>query len=552
MWPEFIRVHPKELEVGERMMRSFIVVDYPRQVQKGWFEPLLRFPFPLTLAFYQAPLPPQVVATSMRRHLLWSRGVDNASKATGHLSDPMRETAIEDAERIRQRLVRGDSRVIETNLLMSLWASDLEELNESSTLLKNLAQSLLIGLRPLHFQHIQGLKWSLPLGEYPVSVREMESPTWATLFPIVSEEIFHHHGNLWGINPQNRSLILVNRFQMPSPHSITIAWSGAGKSFAAKLEAIRTRYRNIPVFILDPEGEYRTLSEAGAYVWRIGDAKNPSFPFDPMRLSIDEGRDQWEHDADFLIRFLVRLLPDFERQVKTVIPPVLWGHAEEASKHGGWGIENHAVDLPQLIPQITERDPVFGEQLKMAVHRWKLLTGEGNAEIRNENFQVFDLSRLTVSVKSAAYLAITEWLARQTNQGRQRLVIFDEAWHLLNDRETAGYLEELFRRARKWGTALSLITQDINDLVQSRAAEVCLRNAPIILLLRQHSESLQQVADQLRLHAGEVERISQAGQGEGLLMVGDEHVPIRIAASTSEAAIIHGTYHVPSEEKRDT
>ncbi len=35
-----------------------------------------------------------------------------------------------------------------------------------------------------------------------------------------------------------------------------LAYSGAGKSYAAKLEALRLLYRGVQVFILDPEDEY--------------------------------------------------------------------------------------------------------------------------------------------------------------------------------------------------------------------------------------------------------------------------------------------------------
>ncbi|AUW94041.1 MAG: ATP-binding protein [Sulfobacillus thermotolerans] len=542
IWPDYLQVFPKQLAVGDRMVRSFVVVDYPRHVQRGWFEPLLRFPYPMTMAIYQAPLPPQVVMRSMHRHLLWNRGIDGANQASGHLRDPEMTASIEDAERIRLKIAQGDARVLDTSLHLTLWASSLEELDEATALLISLAQSMLLVIRPLHFQHLNGMKWTLPIGEYAPDVREMETDAWATLFPLVSEEIFHPRGNLWGMNGQNHSLILVDRFSMPSPHSITIAWSGAGKSYAAKLEAIRARYRHLPVYIVDPEGEYSPLEQAGASIWRIGDPKTPQFPFDPCAISYDEPEGHWEREADFIIRFLSRLMPEEASQIKTVMWPLLWQCRPQATRNATWQFNAPPLDLLHLLPQVRAVDEAFARQLQTALERWKLLVGSGPTQAGNPDFQVFDLSRLTPLMKSAAYLALTEWIARQTHQKQRRLVIFDEAWHLLNEKETAGYLEELFRRARKWGTALSLITQDINDFVQSRAAEVCLRNAPIVLLLKQHPESLAQLATQLRLHEGEMMRIATAGRGEGILMVGDDHVPIKINASPAEHALIGGQY----------
>lgn len=535
IWPDFIEVGARQLKVGNRWTRSFMVIGYPRQVHPGWFDALLRFPYPLTIAFYQGPLPPQVVLRSMRRHLLWSRGLDRATKAQGQLADPAMETAIEDAERIRQKLARGDARILETNLTMTLWASSLEELNDATAMAQNLCESMLMVIRPLHFQHLQGLKWTLPLGEQPTSVREMESDTWATLFPLVSEEIVHPHGTLWGINSHNHSLVLVNRFLMPSPHSITIAWSGAGKSYAAKLEAIRSRYHALPVYIVDPEGEYAALKSVGADVWSVGGGIECRFPYDPLRMALDT--EDWEHDSDFLIRFLSRLIPDFDHRLKMTLPPILWSHWKQQVSHH-WNIEPRVLDVGDILQEVQLRDKELAAQLEMVIVRWRTLMGPGAQGTSNPHFQVFDLSHLTAAMKSAAYLAISEWLTRGTSRGHRRLIIFDEAWHLLTDDESARYLESLFRRARKWGTALSLITQDINDFVRSRAAEVCLRNAPIVMLLKQHPESMNQLAEYLRLHEGEVERISQAGVGEGLLMVGEEHVPLRIVAAPVEDRLL--------------
>ncbi len=511
-----------------------MVVGYPRQVYPGWFDSLLRFPYPLTIAFYQGPLPPQVVLRSMKRHLLWNRGLDNAIKAQGGLADPRMETAIEDAERIRQKLTRGDARMLETSLHMTLWASTLAELNDATDMLQNVCESLLISLRPLHFQHIDGLKWTLPFGESPGRVREMESDTWATLFPVVSEEIIHPQGILWGINPQNRSLVLVNRFVMPSPHSITIAWSGAGKSYAAKLEALRSRYSELPVYIIDPEGEYKGLEKIGAHIWAVGQL-NGSFPYDPLKMMMDT-RD-WEHDSDFLIRFLARLIPEYEHRLKMVLPPVLWTKWK-TNQNDRWQVEPKFLDIEDVLSDINARDPELAEQLRMVISRWRMITGNTRDTSANPHFQVFDLSHLTTTMKNAAYLALSEWLTRETKQGLRRLIIFDEAWHLLTDNESAQYLESLFRRARKWGTALSLLTQDMNDFVRSQAAEVCLRNAPIVMLLKQHPESIHQIQEHLRLHEGEVRQIAQAHIGEGLLMVGDEHVPLRVVASPEEDRLL--------------
>ncbi len=149
------------------------------------------------------------------------------------------------------------------------------------------------------------------------------------------------------------------------------------------------------------------------------------------------------------------------------------------------------------------------------------------------------MSRLTEKMKAAAYLALTEYIARTVAEVPRQLVVFDEAWHLLNDQNTALYLESLYRRARKWGTALALLTQDIGDFTRNKAAEVCLRNSPIVLLLRQHPESLAEVTQLMRLEVGEVELLNFAQRGQGILIVGDDHVPLNVLAAPHEVRLIN-------------
>ena len=62
--------------------------------------------------------------------------------------------------------------------------------------------------------------------------------------------------------------MLWDRFAQDNHNSVILARSGAGKSYLAKLEALRSLYAGIEVAVVDPEDEYRRLAETvgGAYV----------------------------------------------------------------------------------------------------------------------------------------------------------------------------------------------------------------------------------------------------------------------------------------------
>ncbi len=537
--PSDIQLYPGEWQMHSQWYRSFVVIAYPREVKPGWFEPLLRFPRPITLSVYSGPIPNDAVMGTMQRSLLWHLGTIEANQASGRLIDPLQRTAVEDTERMREGIARGETRLIDTALTLTVSASTKPELDESSNLLLSLASGMLLVIRRLYFQPEVGLKRLLPVFGEPAHPREMDTGAWATLFPYAAQELIHPEGQVFGTNGASHSLVIVDRYTLPSPHSITVAWSGAGKSFQAKLEILRSRYRGIPVKVLDPEGEYRVLEAAGAKVWAVGDPSGAGFPWDPFAIESDANPEEVERQTDFLVQFIRRLDPEVPdlihaveqalwRLVKLRGTPSLIFHREP----------NRLCDDTMLIAMVNRINKTLGERLESIVQRWRLMAPQTTAP--GQDFEVYDISRLTQRMKAAAYLALTEHIARTVDRARRQLVVFDEAWQLLTDETTARYLESLFRRARKWGTALSLITQDIGDFTRSRSAEVCLRNAPLILLLRQHPESLEEVTRLLRLHQGEVDLLMTAQRGEGLLIVGDDHVPLRVGASPYEAKLIAG------------
>lgn len=540
--PDSVHLSAGEWQMQGQWYRSFSVIAYPREVQPGWFEPLLRFPRPLAITLYSGPVPYEAQLGSMRRSLLWSLGSEESSRSSGRLADPLQHTAIEDAQRIRQGIARGETRLIETHLTLTLWGNSRQELEESSNLLVSMASGMLLVVRVLRYQQDLGLRRMLPVFGSPPHPRDMDTEAWATLFPYASQELIHPQGQVWGTNAKSRSLVIVDRFQLPSPHSVTVAWSGAGKSFSAKLEILRSRYRGLPVKVLDPEGEYRVLEKAGAHVWAIGDPVNPAFPWDPFVIYAGDSAEDVERQTDFLVRFLQRLDPSVD-QMAPAAERALWRILKErpqtAARDQPYVFRherNVLCDGTVLLKVLGEINPMVAERVESLIHRWRVLAPERKGI--SAEFEVFDLSRLTQRMKAAAYLALTEHIARTVTQVHRQLVVFDEAWQLLIDEKTAEYLEALYRRARKWGTALSIITQDIGDFTRSQAAQVCLRNSPIVLLLRQHAESLTEIAQLMRLEQGEIDLLTLAQRGQGLLIVGDDHVPLNVVAAPHELHLI--------------
>ena len=90
----------------------------------------------------------------------------------------------------------------------------------------------------------------------------MNSSPLSSIFPFVSFDLTSDRGILYGINRHNSSLILFDRFSLENYNSVVFAKSGSGKSYATKLEILRSLMFGTDVIVIDPEREYEQLAEA--------------------------------------------------------------------------------------------------------------------------------------------------------------------------------------------------------------------------------------------------------------------------------------------------
>ena len=112
----------------------------------------------------------------------------------------------------------------------------------------------------------------------------------ASSFPFISSDVTSDNGVLYGINRHNNSLILFDRFSLENANMCVFATSGAGKSYTVKLEVLRTMMLGADVIIIDPEREYKHLSDAvgGTYIDISLASRSKLNPFDLPRPTGEE------------------------------------------------------------------------------------------------------------------------------------------------------------------------------------------------------------------------------------------------------------------------
>jgi type IV secretory pathway VirB4 component len=189
----------------------------------------------------------------------------------GLIRNPILETARQDIEGLRDALQQSQQNLFQVGVYITLYGDTLDSLAKIESAILNLLESRLIYSKPATFQQVEGLNSTLPTATDQLLIHTpLNSNPLSSFFPFVSLNLTSDEGILYGINRHNNSLIIFDRFSLENANMVIFAKSGSGKSYAAKLEALRLLMTGSDVLIIDPENEYEKLANAvGGSYFRI-------------------------------------------------------------------------------------------------------------------------------------------------------------------------------------------------------------------------------------------------------------------------------------------
>ncbi|MEK7450447.1 MAG: hypothetical protein AAB662_00745, partial [Patescibacteria group bacterium] len=254
--PSSVEIDFNFIRVGERFYKTFFVVGYPRFVSANWLSPVIDFDHSLNISMFIYPTSSSDVLNDLRRKIAEMEASISSEVESGRSPDPKIEAALEDALGLQQELARGVERFFQFSLYITISADSLKDLEEAGKKLSSTLSSLLIIPKIATLQMEDGFKSSVPLGIDKLYItRNMDTTSLASTFPFTSAMLTQDKGVLYGINQQNGSLIIFDRFSLENANEVVLGKSGSGKSFLIKLEAMRQFMFGTEIIIIDPEGE---------------------------------------------------------------------------------------------------------------------------------------------------------------------------------------------------------------------------------------------------------------------------------------------------------
>ena len=546
--PSAFRVDSNLLQLNNLFVRTLFVMTYPRYVTVGWFAPIINESLVLDMAMFFYPMDIGIVLKQLRNKVGTMQAQIIADHEKGAPRDPISETALQDIEALRDGLSQGTEKFFQFALYITIYAKTLDELDLASDRIENLLGIQLIYSRRALFQAEQGFNSTLPLGNDELSIStNMNSSPIASSFPFVSSELTSDDGILYGINRHNNSLILFDRFSLQNANMVVFATSGAGKSYAIKLEVLRSMMLGTDVIIIDPENEYQHLSEAvgGAYINVSLNSESKLNPFDlPKGFGGDSKPEDIIRSAIITLKGLIRLMiGDITNGEDSLLDrAILETYAKKDI--------TPASDLNNIEPPImSDLEEVLismegGEDMALRIKKYTEGTFSGlfnsptNIKVDNQ-LVVFCIRDLEDELRPIAmYMIMTHIWNIIRSELKRRILVVDEAWIMMRHEDSAKFMYALVKRCRKYYLGVTTITQDVNDFLTSTYGNAIVTNCALQLLLKQTPAAVNLVQKTFMLTEGEKYLLLEAGLGEGIFFAGAKHAAIKVQASYAEHQII--------------
>ncbi len=466
--------------------------------------------------------------------------------------DPQLDAAYQNLEQLRDNLQQATEKMFDVGLYITLYATHENDLFKLENKIRSELEGKQIYLKPALFQQEQGFRTVIPLATDELRITsKLNSGPLSSFFPFISSELTDNKGILYGVNRQNSGLVIFDRFSMPNYNSVIFAKSGAGKSYATKLEIIRTMMFDTNVMIIDPENEYQQMAEAvGGRFFKVSLSSNSHInPFDlPKPMPDESPSDVLRSNITSLIGLFRIILGGLKPEEDSIIDRAI--------------TETYALkditpdsDFTQIPPPLlSDFEQVLGsmegsESLVERLRKYTKGTWAGfmnqptNVDI-DQKLVVFSIRDMEDELKPAAMYIITHFIWNAVRKSlRKRLLVVDEAWVMMQNEEAASFLFGMAKRGRKYFLGLATITQDVGDFIKSRYGIPIITNSSLQMLLGQSPTAIDTLQEIFNLTEGEKYALLECGVGEGIFFAGKQHVAVKVISSYTEDQIVSSDPH---------
>lgn len=548
--PGAMEIQYDKIRVDGMYSQTFYVYSYPRYLEVNWLSPVVNFDVTMDMSQFIYPISSEEIMKTLKKKVAQMQSSMRIQAEKGQVRDPALETALADAEQLRTEIQRGQEKFFQFALYFTLYADDEKKLEKVSKQLQSLLAGKLVMTKGAQLQAEHGFNSSLPqcLDELYV-IRNMNTGPLSSTFPFTSSDLTSDKGILYGLNRHNESLIIFDRFSLENANSVVFAKSGAGKSYAVKLELLRQMMMGTDIIVIDPENEYEALANTvgGSYLKMSLNSDRRINPFDlPKPVDGDEMQPgDLLRSAILNLQGLMKLMlgeitPEEESLLDKALLDVyaLKGITMETENPHEYEPPT-MEDLHQVLASMQGAESMVQRVSKYTEGTYSGIFNKPTNVDLASGMMVFCIRDLEDALRPTAMYIILNYIWNQVrSELKKRILVVDEAWSLMQHQDSAKFMFGLVKRARKYYLGVTTITQDVEDFVKSDFGRPIITNSSMQLLLKQSPSAVNVLADVFNLTEGEKYVLLNSGVGQGLFFAGNKHVATQVIASYTEDKIV--------------
>ncbi len=548
---------PNYLQMGNKFVRTLFISGYPYVASTGWLNMLVNFNYNVDISYHIEQVEPVSALPKLNRKITELESTKRSMLKQGKVIGSEITDPLESAMALKDKIQRGQEKLFQVSIYTTITADSLVDLNKITTLLETVMSTRLFYIKTASFQQLEGLQSVLPRGENQLAQkRNLDSSSAALTFPFVSSELVQESGILYGINKSNNSLVIVDRFSLNNANSIVFAQSGSGKSYTAKVEILRQLMQQTKVIVIDPEREYKQLTNSvnGTYIRLSAKSKEKINPFD-LSINLKNGDGELSEHVQDLTEIISLMIGGLNPEEKAMVDKAII----QTYKNFGWLLNPDYKPKKKKDPRGRKPKvkvyPLLKDfyktlkqlkQKKLAQKLEKYIKGslssvfneQTNIELSNR-LVVFDIKDLDESLRQVMMMVVANFVHSQVKQNPQkRILVIDEGWILLQHEESARFIAGLTRRARKYYLGVTIISQQANDFLSQDYGRAIASQSSLRILMKQDTTTIKKVASEFNLSEYEQHYLLTCDKGEALIIADQNHVALKVVASDKEHPLL--------------
>jgi type IV secretory pathway VirB4 component len=555
--PSLVRLTPLSYRLERELVRGLLVSELPSEVEPGWLAALLAAEFPLDVSLHVEPIDAAPLIADLTVAMRRMQGAEASELATGdRVGDEARGRAFRSCRRLRQELVNRRQQAFAVGLYLLVHAASEAELDDATAALLAKLRGLMATGRVAAVRQDRAFQTCLPLGLD--RLREphiLPTDGLATLFPFIDPTLTMPRGVLLGLAGPGRAAVILDLFDhraFPKANGAIVASTGAGKSVTAKVWSARLRYAGVRTIVIDPANEYRRVCA------ELGGQQIDLHPGTPHRLNPlelppahadddDAPLDRLAAHIDTLTGLLTLMIEGPGGRLSEARKALLEAALDRAYAAAGVARGHEATydRPPPLLRDVVAELAALGRPeaagMATALARYTtgvqrgLFDGPTNLDLTAQ-YVVFNTRHVDEELKPLMLQAVATFVWARLRPEEPTMVLFDEAWELVQHPKGGAFVERLARTIRKHGGGLVTLTQQVTDFLASPRGRAVLANSEWRLILRQDEDTVREVQRLYGLSEEEVTYLTRCPAGHGLLLALGNRVAVEIATSPREYA----------------